>query len=271
MLQSKILTLNQMLASQKLQEINVSPEILNLVQSQTTDISVEINHGKKSNDMLTMIVPMYLVIIIVTAGVPLAIDVIAGERERNTFEPLLSTKANRLSILIGKYLSILVFSIIAIIMSFVGLILGIIMNPEMFSQAGETLTLATIMQSMNMPLGAMLLVLLSAITLAIAFAGIQIAISTIAKTVKEAQTYLSYLTFPAMILGFSTMFMGAGDMQNYMAYIPIFNTIASLKMVLSGIVNYPFLFISVIVNVIFIGLVTIFVVRLFKNEKVIIK
>lgn len=271
MLQSKILTLNQLLASQKLQAMNISPEILNLIQTQTNDLSIEISNGKQSNEMLTMMVPMYLVIVIVTAGVPLAVDVIAGERERNTFEPLLSTKANRVSILLGKYLSILVFSIIAIIMSFIGLILGIVLNPEMFASGGETVTLATIMQAMNMPLGAMLLVLLSAITLAIAFAGIQIAISTISKTVKEAQTYLSFLTFPAMILGFSTMFMGAGDIQNYMAYIPIFNTMASLKMVLSGITNYPFLIISVMINIVFIIIVTGFVSRLFKNEKVIIK
>lgn len=271
MLQSKILTLNQMLASQKLQEINVSPEILSLIHTQITDVSLAMNDGKQSNEMLTMIIPMYLVIIIVTAGVPLAIDVIAGERERNTFEPLLSTKASRLSILIGKYLSILVFSIIAIVMSFIGLILGILLNPEMFTQGDQAMSLATLMQTMNMPLGAMLLVLLSAITLAVAFAGIQIAISTMAKTVKEAQTYLSYLTFPAMILGFSTMFMGAGDIQNYMAYIPIFNTIASIKMVLSGMINYPFLLIGVVVNLVFICIVTLFVVRLFKNEKVIIK
>ena len=84
--------------------------------------------------MLTMIIPMYLVIVIVTAGIPLAVDIIAGERERNTFEALFSTKADRLSILVGKYLSILIFSVIAVIMSFIGLILGIVLNPEMFQQ-----------------------------------------------------------------------------------------------------------------------------------------
>lgn len=133
-LQTKILGLNQSLASQKLNQMNISPEILNLVNTEITDASLEESGGKQANEFLMMIIPMYLVIVIVTAGVPLAVDVIAGERERNTFEALLSTKANRLSILVGKYLSILVFSIIAIIMSFIGLILGILLNPEMFTQ-----------------------------------------------------------------------------------------------------------------------------------------
>lgn len=270
-MQTKILGLNQMLASQTLVQMNLSPEILNLVSAEVKDASLDENNGKQSNEFLMMIIPMYLVIIIVTAGVPLAIDVIAGERERNTFEALLSTKANRLSILVGKYLAILVFSIIAIVMSFIGLVLGILMNPEMFTQGDEVMSLTTLLETMNMPVGAMLFVLLSAITLAVVFAGIQMAISTISKSVKEAQTYLSYMTFPAMILGFATMFMGAGDMQNYMAFIPIFNTIASLKMVLGGVIDYGFLLTGVIVNIVVIVIVTIFIAKLFKNEKVIIK
>lgn len=271
-LRSKIMILNQKLATQKLTELNVSPEILNLVSITDYDISIEeTNDGATRNDMLIMIVPMYLVIVIVTAGIPIAIDVLAGERERNTFEALLSTKANRLSILIGKYMAILVFSIIAIIMSFLGLLLGIVLNPEMFSTAGQEMSITAIFSTMNMSLGAFLLALLSSITLAVAFAGIQIGISTWAKTVKEAQTYLSYMMFPAMILGFATMFMGVGDMKSFMAFIPIFNTIASLKMVLSGVVNYGFLITGVIVNIIFVVIITYFIIQMFKREKTIIR
>lgn len=271
-LNSKLMILNQNLATQKLISLQISPEILNLVSISQVDTSKELgNDNSSSSQMLMMIIPMYLVIVIVTAGVPLAVDVLAGERERNTFEALLSTKANRLSILLGKYLAILVFSIIAVVMSFIGLILGIVLNPEMFSTGEEVMSLATIFESMNVPIGALILSLLCAITLAVVFAGIQIAISTWAKTVKEAQTYLSYMSFPAMIIGFATMFMGAGDMQNFMAYIPIFNTVASLKMVLGGVINYSFLITSVIVNILFIVIVIFFIIRMFNNEKIVIK
>lgn len=270
-LMSKIMALNQVLASTKLQNLNISPEILNIVSTDSVDVSKEFSDGKETNEMLMMVIPMYLVIIIVTAGIPIAIDIIAGERERNTFEALFSTKADRLSILIGKYLSILVFSVIAVIMSFAGLILGILLNPEMFSTSDVNMSITTMFEALNMPIGAMVLLLLSAITLAAAFAGIQIAISTMAKTVKEAQTYLSYLTFPAMILGFSTMFMGAGDMSSYMSFIPVFNTIAAIKMVLGGVVDYMFLGTTVVINTIFIIVVTMFIVNLFKREETIIK
>lgn len=272
LLKSKIMLLNQKLATEKLIELNISPEVLNLVNITDTDISLEeTTDGNSRNDMLIMIIPMYLVIVIVTSGIPIAIDVLAGERERNTFEALLSTKANRLSILIGKYMAILVFSIIAIIMSFIGLLIGIVMNPEMFSTTGQEMSISAIFSTMNMSVSALLLALLSAITLAVAFAGIQIGISTWAKTVKEAQTYLSYMMFPAMILGFATMFMGVGDMKSFMAFIPIFNTIASLKMVLSGVVNYGFLITGVVINIVFVCIITFFIIKMFKQEKTIIR
>lgn len=272
LLKSKIMLLNQKLATEKLIELNISPEVLNLVNITDTDISLEeTTDGNSRNEMLIMIIPMYLVIVIVTSGIPIAIDVLAGERERNTFEALLSTKANRLSILIGKYMAILVFSIIAIIMSFIGLLIGIVMNPEMFSTTGQEMSISAIFSTMNMSVSAFLLALLSAITLAVAFAGIQIGISTWAKTVKEAQTYLSYMMFPAMILGFATMFMGVGDMKSFMAFIPIFNTIASLKMVLSGVVNYGFLITGVVINIVFVCIITFFIIKMFKQEKTIIR
>ena len=79
------------------------------------------------------------------------------------------------------------------------------------------------------------------------------------------------MMFPAMILGFATMFMGVGDMKSFMAFIPIFNTIASLKMVLSGVVNYGFLITGVIVNIIFVVIITYFIIQMFKREKTIIR
>lgn len=272
MIKSKVMMLNSSLASQKLVELNVSPQILNLVTAIEEDAYIDLSsNGKSSNELLMMLIPMYLVTVVVTAGMPLAIDLFAGERERNTFEALLSTKANRLSILLGKYMSVLVFSVIAIFTSFVGLILGVALNPEMFSSGTESLGIIESLTSLNIPIGAFLLAMLSAITLAMVFGGIQIAVSTYAKTLKEAQTYLSYMMLPAMIPAFMTMFMGAGDMQFYMTFIPIFNTIASLKMVLGGVINYGFLITGVLTNIAFMCLVTFVVIKMFNNEKIVIK
>ncbi|MCX8074519.1 MAG: ABC transporter permease [Clostridia bacterium] len=272
---SKFAILNSNLAAGKLKELNIPTEILSLITIKTEDAHIVVDSGENkdaANGALIMILPMYLGIIIVTAGMPLALDLFAGERERNTFEALFSTKAKRLSILLGKYAAVLVFSIIAIFTSFIGLILGIVMNPEMFiADKSETLNITTILASLNMSLSTLILVLLSCITLAIVFGGIQIAISTYAKSLKGAQTYLSYITILAMIPSFASMMLGAGDMKMFMSFIPIFNTVSSLKMTLSGIVNNNFLFTSIAVNLVFSAIVSYIVIKMFKNEKIIVR
>ncbi len=270
---SKLSTLNTNLAQKRLEELNIPKDVLSLIAINVEDAYVPVtdNSSNGANEILIVILPMYLATVIVSSGMPLALDLFAGERERNTFEALFSTKANRLSILIGKYISVLVFSIISIFTSFIGLILGIALNPEMFTNNVENFNVFSLLSSMNIPISALLLVLLSSITLAIVFGGIQIAISTYSKSLKGAQTYLSYLVFVGMVPGFMSMSMGAGDMQNFMAFIPVFNTIASIKMVLSGIINYGFLIWGVVTNLVFSGLISAWVIKMFNKEKIIIR
>ncbi len=271
---SKLIVLNSTLSVEKLQALNIPTDILSLVSVNTEDayIKTPTEDGSSAmKEVLVMILPMYLAIVIVTAGMPLALDLFAGERERNTFEALFSTKANRFSILIGKYISVLVFSILSIFTSFIGIIIGMGISPDMFGAGQEKFSIMSALAAINIPVGAFILVLLSAITLAMVFGGIQIAISTYSKTLKGAQTYLSYISLVGMIPGFISMSMGAGDMKGYMAFIPIFNTISSIKTTLTGIVDYPTLIIGVITNIVFSIIVSVIVVKMFNDEKVIIK
>lgn len=271
-IKSKIKEINNILAEEKLNELNIPKDVLELVDIGQIDISTEISDtGRSVNQFLIMLLPTYLVTIIVTAGTPIAIDIVAGERERNTFEALLSTRANRLSILIGKFMAVLAFALIATFMAFIGLVLGIVLNPEIIALVGQILGISTIITPIYIPILALILLILSIITLTILFAGIQIAISTWSKTLKEAQTYLSYLMFPATVPAFITIFMGASDMQLYMAFIPVFNTIASFKMIISGVIDYGFLIAGVLSNIVFIFAIMYGIIKLFNNENAVIK
>lgn len=264
--QNKMAKLNNEVAKEKLESQGISSNILNLVVSVSEDVA-DVEKASSAMQVIVMIVPMYLISVVISAGMPLAVDLFAGERERNTFEALLSTKANRLAILVGKYLAVIVFSLLSIFTSFIGLVIGIVMNKSMFGiEKG-----VSVLEAFNMPLPAFILAIISSFTLAIVFGGILIAISTYAKTAKEAQTYMSYIMLPSMIPTFVTMMMQAGDVKMYMNFIPVLNTIASLKMVLGGVINYSYLLITVGVNILFGIIVTSLVIRMFNNEKIVIK
>ena len=95
--------------------------------------------------------------------------------------------------------------------------------------------------SFFIPIGALLLSILIIISLGMVFAAIQLAVSTYARSFKEAQTYLSFLIILAMVPGYATMMMQPDDLQLFMFFVPLLNAIASLKMSLGGVINYTYL------------------------------
>jgi len=90
------------------------------------------------------------------------------------------------------------------------------------------------------PLAVFLAVIIS-ITFGMTFSGLEIALSTYAKSFKEAQTYMSFLLIIVMIPAFSTMLMQPNDIPAYMFLVPVMNTLAAFKIVLGGSINYFYL------------------------------
>ena len=224
------------------------------------------NEKTGGNMMLMMILPMLISILMAVGGIPAATDLVAGEKERGTLEPLLTTQSGRASILLGKYLTVTAFSIVCVISQFIGVVIGAIMTPSFLTMgyAGGDI-------EFYMPSMALLLIVIITITLGMVFAGIQLAISTYSKSFKEAQTYLSFLMIVAMIPAYATMMLQPGDIKLYMFFVPLLNVIASLKMVLGNIINYTYLGIALSTSIIYVALSLTFAVSLFNKEKVLFR
>jgi len=250
---------NQRIVQERLIELGINPQILepvHLVQSNAAD------ENSSGNLMLMMILPMLASILIAVGGIPAATDLVAGEKERGTFEPLLTTQAGRLSILLGKYMTVTLFSILSVIAQLIGVMIGGIISPGFLTmgEVGGDL-------SFSIPIPALVLTILITITLGMVFSAIQLAISTYAKSFKEAQTYLSFLIFVAMIPGYATMMMQPDDLKIYMFFVPLLNAIASLKMILGSTINYTFLGIALGTSAVYVILSLIFAASLFNKEK----
>lgn len=251
---------NQKVITTRISALGIDTNILQPTAIQTTDVAPE---ESQNNMMLSMILPMLLSILLVTAGAPAAIDLIVGEREKKTFEPLLTTKANRFSILIGKYLAVSAFSLISIIASLVGVVIGMKMSPGLF---GENVGFG-----LNMPAYTIVIAALTIVLFGLICSAVQILLSAFAKTIKEGQTYTSFLTFAIMIPAYATMFMQAGDIQMYMGFIPALNIIALIKMVLAGMVDYTYLLITFGSSIVYFIAIMLVTLRLFKKESIVIR
>ncbi len=222
--------------------------------------------GQGSNMMLLMFLPMMIGLLVSIGGIPAATDLVAGEKERNTFEALLTTMPSRGSLLMGKYLAVTLFSFVSVVAIVTGMVIGYLINPNSLTMGVDS----QISGFEAQPL-AVVLALVITIALGMTFSGLQIALSAFARSYKEAQTYLSFLMIAAMIPGYATMFLQPGDLQTFMFALPVLNTISAFKMILGGVVNYTNLLLALITSVVFVAVTLWIAASLFKKEKILFR
>jgi sodium transport system permease protein len=135
-------------------------------------------------------------------GMNVAMDTIAGERERQSLLPLLMNPVRRRDIVLGKWLATGLFSLAGLMLNLAGFAI-------IFARAG-----------MHLPWLAVPAMAAAILPLALLAAAIQLLISTVCRSSKEAQTYLSMLVFLPMGIGmFQVFFPGAA--RGWFAFLPV--------------------------------------------------
>ncbi len=252
---------NQVTTHERLKALGIEPEILTAAVNEMVNVS----EGSPGNMMLSMMLPMLIAMLVAVGGIPAATDLVAGEKERMTLEPLLTTRASRLSILLGKYFTINVFTVASAVSTLLGFLIAFAISPDSITMGMGNIG------GIQLQPAALLLAFVTTVLLGMSFSGIQLAISTYARSFKEAQTYLSLLIFAVMIPSYSTMMMQASDMSTYMFIIPVMNTISSLKMVLGGVIDYNNLILAMLSSAIYVVLTLFLSVSMFKKESVLFR
>lgn len=121
-------------------------------------------------------------------GMNVAMDTVAGERERQSLVPLLLNPVPRRNIVMGKWLAVSLFSLAGLIINLLGFAI-------VFARAG-----------IDWGPRVLLVVAAGILPLALLAASLELLISTECRAAKEAQTYLSMLAFLPMGLGLFLVF-----------------------------------------------------------------
>lgn len=209
--------------------------------------------------MLGMI-PSLLVICIIGSTTGMAADLGAAEKERCTFEPLLSTSAKRNSILWGKISSMCIFALLYLVLNMGAMIFSI----NKFMNNGGELKLELT------PTTTALTFIIVFLTL-IAYCSLQMSISIFARSSKEANTYLGALIMPSMLLCYIPMMMDAGTLNQLFFHVPILNTVCATKELMSGLFNTQHLITVLAWNVVYIIASTLFAKYMFSKEEVVFR
>lgn len=211
--------------------------------------------------MLLTMIPTLIVILMVSSTVGMAADLGAGEKERFTFEPLLSTSAKRSSLLWGKIAALCTVSFLSLIANLAAMVFSM---QRFMSFGGENLEfkLEPLTILGMLVIGSLLLVTLSAI---------QISVSIYARSTKEANSYLAAITMPAMILSFIPYLMDAKGISPAFFNIPVTNAICLMKEFTVGIFDIKHIAIVLGWHVVYIFASIMFAKFMFSREEVIFR
>ena len=215
----------------RLDKRNINTNILTPVTIQSkTSAKEKDSQGKM---VISLMLPLLLIIYSVSGPIAPATDLGAGEKERGTLEPLLTTQAGRLSLLWGKFLAITIMGAITTAASLTGLFIAMSQKNGIFSGV-----------SVQIPLKAILLIALVSVLITMVFGALELAISIYARSFKEAQTYLSPLMIVAFIPAYGTYMLDAKSIDPMYFHIPLANASCLIKELVSGIYNVQHMFIT---------------------------
>src|SRR5262249_13169933 len=151
-------------------------------------------------------------------GMHPAIDLTAGEKERGTMETILSSPISRAHLVFGKFLLVLTTALSTAALSVISMSISFAL---VHALQAKTIQAGKEGIEMHIGLGAALSVFIMAIPLAVLFSSIQLMIASIAKTYKEAQTYLVPMIFLVIIPAIAAML--PIDLTAKLALVPILN------------------------------------------------
>jgi sodium transport system permease protein len=176
--------------SARLAARSIPPAYIEPVDVPSTGASDVASPAKRGAHIFGRMLSMMLVIMVITGAFSPAVDTVAGEKERGTMETLLVCPATRLEIVLGKFLAVLAVSIATAIGNLVSMGLT-------FGQFAGMLG-ARQKIDFHLDFGTAATVFAVLLPMAALFAAVALALSTLARSTKEAQTYLTPLMLLAM-------------------------------------------------------------------------
>ncbi len=220
----------QALLDQRLEEVNLPIDFVNPVPIDTLDLA---EADKIAANVWSKVLPALLVLFSVTGALYPAIDLGAGEKERGTMETLLISPATRTEIVLGKFLTVMLFSYSTAVLNLVSM--------------GFTFqnTLSAIGAVKDSPMGSLTFppltsvawVILFALPIAALFSALSLSLAMFAKSSKEGQYYLTPLLMVALGLTMFCMFPGV-ELRPYQSVMPVVGPSLLLKsLLLDGILS----------------------------------
>jgi sodium transport system permease protein len=232
----------------------VSPSVVSGLKVE----DIEVSNAQQRAATVFNIIPMFLILAAFTAGMQIATDSTAGERERGSLEPLLLNPVPRWQLVAGKWMAASVAALAGMIATL--LVTSVVLSKLSLEDLGVRNRLGT---------PELLLLIAAVAPMGFLAPAMQVYLACFAKSFKEAQSYMSFLIFAAVIPGVASVFHPINS-QPWLEPIPVIGQYALAMDILSGKTPPPVILVAAAlaafaVAAAFLWLAT----RSFSSEKII--
>jgi sodium transport system permease protein len=170
----------------------VSPEVIQAVDVEAVDVATP----QSQATFLISFLPYFIIFAIFNGAAPIITDTTAGERERQSLEPLLINPVPRRIFVLGKLLAAFPFSIASLGITLIGF--GAIFNVVPIEEyIGIRMSLNVI---------TLILIFLTCLPIVFLASAIQMLVASFARSTKEAGTYLPFIALVPSLPGLALAF-----------------------------------------------------------------
>jgi sodium transport system permease protein len=212
----------------------------------------------------------YMVILLCMTGAMYpAMDLTAGEKERGTMETILSSPISRTDLVLGKFSLVLSASLATAALSVLSM--GVSFWVAQHSHAldfGDPSDPNTMQIKISM--GAALSIFLMALPIAVLFSAALFTIALFAKTYKEAQSYLTPMTFLIIIPAVAAMLPGI-ELTPKLALVPILNVSLLCKELVASTYHWNFIAIIFASTCVYAAAALFIAIKMFQRESVLFR
>ena len=181
---------------------------------------------EKEGSAILGLIPLILLLMTVTGGVYPAIDLTAGERERNTMETLMALPVPRFRLLAAKYVAVVTVTMLTGLMNLLAMsvtLYALQLDKSLLGEGGFTIGLA-------------LKIFLALAAFALFYSAVLLLLTSSARSFKEAQAYLIPLLLLSITPGL-VILMPGWNLSGVTAALPLVNILLLARELLEGTVQ----------------------------------
>ncbi len=235
----------------RIQLRGISPLLFQAVIVEDHDVSTPQSKGASAMIFL----PYVFILSLFLGSTYLAIDTMAGEKERNSLEALFLNPIKRSHLLIGKLMATISFGLITLVGTMISFKLVIPFMP-----------LEDIGMPVNLGFKNMISLLLVLAPLTVLAASLQTIVVTYSNSFKEAQTYLGILNIVPMIPSMALMFLPLKE-KLWMMTIPVLSQNLVINQIMRGEEVALLSMLAAILGSLFVGFaLALAAIKLYKRE-----